>query len=110
MVRIAFYRRLMRAKSFSELQEIVDEMRDRFGRFPDDVKKLIFVVRVKLWAAKEGYEKIQVNDHNVQLVKNGKKSLYSNNFLERKIRKFVEALKDEKSDFTSVAGFSSNFM
>ena len=85
MVRIAFYRRLMRAKSFSELEEIADEMRDRFGRFPKEVEKVLFVVRVKLWAAREGYEKIIVNDHNIQLVKNGKKSLYSNNFLERKI-------------------------
>ncbi len=97
MVRIAFYRRLMKTRSFSELLEIEEEMQDRFGRIPDEVKKLFFVVRVKLWAASEGYRQIIVNDSNVQLVKDGKKSLYSNNFLERKLRKYVEAAKHEKS-------------
>ncbi len=97
MVRIAFYRRLMKARSFTELIDIEEEMRDRFGRIPDEVKKLFFVVGVKLWAAMEGYRQIIVNDDNVQLVKDGKKSLYSNNFLEKKLRKFLEAAKHEKS-------------
>ncbi len=97
MVRIAFYRRLMRVKSVPELLEIQDEMKDRFGRIPEEVKKIFFVVKVKLWAATQGYRQIIVNDSNVQLVKDGKKSLYSNNFLERKLRKYVEAAKHEKS-------------
>lgn len=110
MVRIAFYRRLMKAKSFSEVLEVEDEMRDRFGRFPEEVKKVIFVAKIKVWAGKEGYRKIVVNDHDVQLVKDGKKSLYSNNFLEKKIRKYVEAVKNEKITFSDNSRLSYNRM
>ena len=110
MVRIAFYRRLMKAKSFSEVLEVEEEMRDRFGRFPEGVKKVIFVAKIKVWAGKEGYRKIIINDHDVQLVKDGKKSLYSNNFLEKKIRKYVEAVKNEKITFPDNSHLSYNRM
>jgi transcription-repair coupling factor (superfamily II helicase) len=49
--RLTLYRRLASAASKEDLDEVVSEMRDRFGRFPVEVENLIASVGVKLAAA-----------------------------------------------------------
>lgn len=49
-VRLGMYRRIARAKSEEELQELSSEMRDRFGDMPRSVRNLIEVMRLKIMA------------------------------------------------------------
>jgi transcription-repair coupling factor (superfamily II helicase) len=48
------YKRLADVKSFRELQAIEDEWQDRFGKLPEEVKKLIKVIKLRLMATDIG--------------------------------------------------------
>jgi transcription-repair coupling factor (superfamily II helicase) len=49
-LRLSFYRRISSVKSMQELSELKDEIADRFGSMPDEVKNLLNVVQVKILA------------------------------------------------------------
>ena len=49
--KIDLYRRLTRMERFDQVQEIAEELRDRFGKIPPPVKRLIEVAKLKLEAA-----------------------------------------------------------
>jgi transcription-repair coupling factor (superfamily II helicase) len=48
--RLTLYRRLANVTTFSEINDLEDEMRDRFGALPSPVQNLVSVVRLKLKA------------------------------------------------------------
>jgi transcription-repair coupling factor (superfamily II helicase) len=47
-LRLSFYRRISSVKSMQELSELKDEIADRFGSMPDEVKNLLNVVQIKI--------------------------------------------------------------
>lgn len=49
-VRLGMYRRIAAAKTEEDLEELVYEMRDRFGEIPEEVKNLIGIMRLKIMA------------------------------------------------------------
>ncbi|MFN3396608.1 MAG: transcription-repair coupling factor [Thermodesulfovibrionales bacterium] len=51
-IRLSMYRRVARARSEEEIQELASEMRDRFGNMPVEVKNLLEIVRLKTMAKK----------------------------------------------------------
>jgi len=56
--RIDLYQRLARARSVSEVTEIEDELRDRFGGLPREVQDLLYVVRLRAAAITTGIQSI----------------------------------------------------
>ncbi len=48
-VRISFYRRISAAESLRDLQDLEDELHDRFGPPPPPVQNLLDLERLKLW-------------------------------------------------------------
>jgi len=46
-IRIAYYRRFMATENDEELQKIIIELEDRFGKFPHELKQLIHVVELR---------------------------------------------------------------
>ncbi len=47
-LRLSLYRRISSVKSIEELSELKDEIADRFGNMPDEVKNLLNIVKIKI--------------------------------------------------------------
>ena len=71
--RIALYRRIMGAESEKELDEIFDEVEDRFGAPPEDFKNLLKIGKVKLLASQIGLDKVIINKGYFLLLKGEEK-------------------------------------
>ena len=61
-VRLELYRRLATLREPEVLEELAQELHDRFGRPPAVVENLLYIVRVKLLAAAAGVASIERND------------------------------------------------
>ncbi len=58
--RLDFYRRLSKTKTKQELQEMRDELRDRFGDYPDVVEYLFFGIAFRILGSDAGFQKIEL--------------------------------------------------
>ena len=61
-LRLQMYRRIAGLSSLEEIDNMAQELQDRFGPFPDAVKHLLFVVRIKVLARAAGIERIGRED------------------------------------------------
>lgn len=62
-LRLGFYRRLSSLNSVDELEDIRDELIDRFGKLPEEVENLLHVIRIKMIASCLYIEKISELDN-----------------------------------------------
>jgi transcription-repair coupling factor (superfamily II helicase) len=53
-LRLRFYRRLARIDSAEEIEELAQELVDRFGKLPEPVSNLLYLLRVRALAAEVG--------------------------------------------------------
>jgi transcription-repair coupling factor (superfamily II helicase) len=60
-LRIDFYRKLALADSPEALQQIEADLRDRFGRFSDEVKALLLVTEIRVRAERKGVLSVETN-------------------------------------------------
>ena len=65
------YRRLNEIKLKSEVDTFEDELRDRFGSLPQEVRNLLDVVRWRLRAKREAMDEIVIGDEYVTFRKKG---------------------------------------
>jgi transcription-repair coupling factor (superfamily II helicase) len=56
--RFYFYKKLYNSKNNKELETIVAEIKDRFGKLPKEVLELIFAVKIRMAALPTGFSKI----------------------------------------------------
>jgi transcription-repair coupling factor (superfamily II helicase) len=61
--RLALYRRLFALSTQEQLQEVREEMEDRFGKFPAEIENLFGMVRLRLAAAACGFVKVSVREN-----------------------------------------------
>jgi len=66
--RFNYYQRLYEANDLSEIDEIVEEMEDRFGRLPDEVENLILISKIKFLSERNGIEKVEIGREFVSVV------------------------------------------
>jgi transcription-repair coupling factor (superfamily II helicase) len=59
--RLALYRQLYALTTTGQLQEVREEMEDRFGRLPPEIDHLFGMVRLRLVAAAIGFPRISLN-------------------------------------------------
>ena len=59
--RLAIYQRLTGVRDRKEVEDIRDELQDRFGSLPDIVANLLYLVDLKLQASKAGVESISLS-------------------------------------------------
>jgi transcription-repair coupling factor (superfamily II helicase) len=64
--RLAVYRRLYALSSPEQLEEVQNEMQDRFGRFPAEIQNLFGMVRLRLAAVKIGFRKLSVKGNQLE--------------------------------------------
>ncbi len=65
--RLDFYRRLYGVSSTDEIQAMRDELRDRFGEYPEEVENLFGVVELKTMASKIGFTKVELLRNQLSL-------------------------------------------
>ena len=84
MDRLSFYTALYAIKNLDELDELKEEMEDRFGPVPDLVKRLLLVATLKYFASYALFERIIMNNKvvNIILPKGEKEDYYKFKFVE----------------------------
>src|SRR5436853_2424529 len=61
--RLGLYGRLASARGLDEVEDLAQELRDRFGEPPEAAKNLLYIVRLRALATAGGIEAIAANDH-----------------------------------------------
>ncbi len=61
-LKIDLYRRMSRVESFDQVQELRQELRDRFGELPKPVERLLALTELKMDAAVWTIQGIYVED------------------------------------------------
>jgi transcription-repair coupling factor (superfamily II helicase) len=69
-LRIDFYRRLALAGSPSELRQIEAELRDRFGRFGDEVRALLLATEIRIRAEQKGLLSVETESNRLKCLRN----------------------------------------
>lgn len=84
MDRLSFYTALYSIKNFEELNELKEEMEDRFGPIPSLVKRLLQIAKLKHYASYALFERIIMNKNIVTILlpKGEKEDYYKFKFVE----------------------------
>jgi transcription-repair coupling factor (superfamily II helicase) len=56
--RFHYYKKLYQLESNEELQSVIEELRDRYGKLPQEARELIFVVKLRIAALNTGFRRI----------------------------------------------------
>ncbi|HRI82873.1 MAG TPA: hypothetical protein PLF88_10580, partial [Opitutaceae bacterium] len=68
-LRIDFYRRLALAETPARLKEIEAELRDRFGKFGDEVKALLLVTEIRIRAEQKGIISVETESSRLKCLR-----------------------------------------
>ncbi|WP_064590245.1 DEAD/DEAH box helicase [Streptobacillus moniliformis] len=60
--RILIYKRYAEVQNESELNELTEEIRDRFGKIPKQMQNFIYSIKIKLYMIENNIDKIKEND------------------------------------------------
>ena len=63
--RIAFHRRLAECSSEKELEDLYGDITDRFGKMPDQTRRLFDVMRCRILSAMRGITRIDMREHEL---------------------------------------------
>lgn len=70
-LRLSIYRRVANAKSIEDLEDMKSEMTDRFGELPDEVKRLLEVMKLKIMAKRLSILNMSETDRRIRFVFSG---------------------------------------
>jgi len=65
--RLEMYKRLMSSKDFAQLLDVEEEVRDRYGKFPQEARNIVLIAELKLIATRLRVTQIQSADGTVIL-------------------------------------------
>lgn len=84
MDRLNFYTALYSVKSLSEIEELKEEMLDRFGALPEIVKRLVLSATLKFYASYALFERIAIQRKNIHIIlpRGEKEDYYKVRFVE----------------------------
>ncbi len=66
--RLSFYTALFSIKAMSEIEEITEEMQDRFGKMPVNVQRLVATALLKYYASFALFERIIIQTKNIMVI------------------------------------------
>jgi transcription-repair coupling factor (superfamily II helicase) len=67
-LRLRLYRRLARIESLEEIEALSQELADRFGKLPEPVSGLLYLLRVRVVAAEAGVPAVKGNRSRIAIV------------------------------------------
>lgn len=84
MDRLNFYTALYSVKSLSEIEELKEEMLDRFGILPEIVKRLVLSATLKFYSSYALFERIAIQRKNIHIIlpRGQKEDYYKVRFVE----------------------------
>jgi len=84
MDRLNFYTALYSVKSLSEIEELKEEMLDRFGALPEVVKRLILTATLKFYSSYALFERVAIQRKNIFIIlpRGEKEDYYKVRFVE----------------------------
>lgn len=84
MDRLNFYTALYSVKSLSEIEELKEEMLDRFGVLPEIVKRLVLSATLKFYASYALFERVAIQRKNIHIIlpRGEKEDYYKVRFVE----------------------------
>jgi transcription-repair coupling factor (superfamily II helicase) len=65
--RLSLYRRLAKIGCIEEIEDVSQELKDRFGNLPQPVKNLLYIVKIKVLASRAGVDSIYTQGKQVVL-------------------------------------------
>jgi len=65
-VKMEMYQRLLAARTLAEVRDVTDELLDRFGEPPAEVKNLLFLTEIRLLAGQAAVEKLEARPGGVR--------------------------------------------
>uniref|UniRef100_A0A7V3E8N0 Transcription-repair-coupling factor n=1 Tax=Ignavibacterium album TaxID=591197 RepID=A0A7V3E8N0_9BACT len=94
--RLNFYTALYSVNSLQEIEELKEEMKDRFGDYPEIVKRLLLTATLRLYASYALFERIVIQRKNISVIlpKGDKEDYYKARFIEL-MRFILDEHKDE---------------
>lgn len=102
MDRLNFYTALYSVKSLSEIEELKEEMLDRFGVLPEVVKRLVLTATLKFYASYALFERVAIQRKNIHIIlpRGQKEDYYKVRFVE--LMRFImdESVYKDKIKFT----------
>lgn len=84
--RILIYKRYAEVISFEELEELNEEIRDRFGKYPNEMENFIFSMKVKIFMLNSNIDKVIENTNSYLLFKDKNEIELSKKEFEKRIR------------------------
>ena len=66
--RLEIYKRLMSCRDYSQILDVEDEIRDRYGKLPDEAQSIVSLAELKVLATQIRAKQIQASDGIVKLV------------------------------------------
>lgn len=80
--RLSYYTALFSVANINEIEEIREEMIDRFGKLPEIIERLILSAKLRFYASFAMFERIIIQEKKVSLVfpKSEKEEFYKNKF------------------------------
>jgi len=99
MDRLSFYTALYSIKNLEELDDLKEEMEDRFGPIPELVKRLLMIATLKYYASYALFERIIMNKKTVTILlpKGQKEDYYKYKFVE--LMRFIMSEHKDKVKF-----------
>ncbi|MBK7631764.1 MAG: transcription-repair coupling factor [Ignavibacteriales bacterium] len=96
MDRLNFYTALYSVKSLSEIEELKEEMLDRFGVLPEIVKRLVLTATLKFYSSFALFERIAIQRKNIFIIlpRGEKEDYYKVRFVEL-MRFIMDEYKDK---------------
>ena len=84
MDRLNFYTALYSVKSLSEIEELKEEMLDRFGVLPEVVKRLVLIATLKFYSSFALFERVAIQRKNIFIIlpRGEKEDYYKVRFVE----------------------------
>jgi transcription-repair coupling factor (superfamily II helicase) len=112
--RLSFYTALYAIKNLEEMEELKEEIKDRFGPVPALVKRLLQVATLKYYASFALFERIIMNKKNVTVLlpKGEKEDYYKYKFIELMrliVKNYKDSVKFEQKNETMKLIIANNF-
>ena len=70
-LRIDFYRKLALAGNLQQLRALEADLRDRFGKFGDDVKALLLLTEIRIRAEQKGILSVETDTSRLKCLRHG---------------------------------------
>src|SRR5688572_23724481 len=69
-LRIDFYRKLAMADSLATLKQIDADLRDRFGKYGDEIRALLFITEIRIRAEQKGIVSVETESSRLKCLRN----------------------------------------